>query len=113
MLLFNDLLHSDNYTPTYPPIASPFALPLQQILLDSSRNSYTKTKTAPAHSGRKRLAQQDNCQDHHYCTFTLTPSECVVNSGAYMHCSVATPQEKSPLWLTTNGYSNTWVPRGK
>ena len=30
-------------------------------------------------------------------TFTLIPSECAVNSGAYMHCMVVTPLEKSPF----------------
>ena len=30
-------------------------------------------------------------------TFTLIPSEWAVNSGAYMHCMVVTPLEKSPF----------------
>lgn len=48
-----------------------------------------------------------------YSTLTRTPSEWLENSGAYMHWSVVIPFEKSPRWLTTSGYSNTNVPRGR
>ena len=50
--------------------------------------------------------------DYHYLTTTLTPSEWLANSGAYIHCIVVIPFEKSPLCVTLSGYSNTYVPLG-
>lgn len=43
----------------------------------------------------------------HLPTFTRTPCEWLVNSGAYMHCMLVMPLEKSPLWAARSGYSNT------
>ncbi len=48
-----------------------------------------------------------------YSTFTRTPFEWLVNSGAYMHCIVVMPLLISPRCDTTSGYSNTNVPRGR
>jgi hypothetical protein len=48
-----------------------------------------------------------------YSIRTRTPFEWLENSGAYMHCAVVIPFEKSPRSATTSGYSNTNVPRGR
>jgi len=32
----------------------------------------------------------------HHSTFTVIPSECELNSGAYMHCRVVIPLENTP-----------------
>ena len=42
-----------------------------------------------------------------YFTFTLTPSEWELNSGAYIHCIEVMPFEKSPVLVTLSEYSNT------
>jgi len=42
-----------------------------------------------------------------YSTFTRTPSECALNSGAYIHWMVVMPLEKSPVWEARSVYSKT------
>ena len=44
--------------------------------------------------------------DYRLSTTTLTPSECEVNSGAYMLCMVVMPLENSPAWVAKRVYSN-------
>src|SRR5690242_14445451 len=51
--------------------------------------------------------------DPYFTTFTLIPSLCALNSGAYMHCAVLMPLENLPSCVTNSVYSNTWVPLGR
>ena len=62
---------------------------------------------------RTRAACPYTLDEVPYFTFTRNPSLCAENSGAYMHCIVAMPFEKSPALVTNIGYSNTYLPFGR
>ncbi len=49
----------------------------------------------PVMRGRREV----HSSTHSPTTYTLTPTLCDEDSGAYMHCAVVMPLLKSPLWV--------------